>query len=228
MQAGQPSPVSNAIFVGADPHPPSATQLGHPENFSGTLVILDNDFDVGGMAGTQALGVVMFNVGRSADKEVYIDVSGNKIRNVTEPAINFRVIGGRVYVERNVLISGSVSGGTANPDVIRVVGAGSYLVAHNSIDCGWPDTTATGIDMIGQPPPLAPEAGAVVMDNVVTMSAPEDTVFGALERRRKMYGRRDRPSNAVRFRCGMHSDGFKMHVSLLHWIGVTRKLNLNV
>ena len=25
MQAGQPSPVSNAIFVGADPHPPSAT-----------------------------------------------------------------------------------------------------------------------------------------------------------------------------------------------------------
>jgi hypothetical protein len=179
MQAGQPSPVSNAIFVGADPHPPSATQLGHPENFSGTLAILNNDFDVGGMAGTQALGVVMFNVGRSADKEVYIDVSGNRIRNVTEPAINFPVIGGRVYVERNALTTGSVSGGTANPDVIRAVGAGSYLIAHNSIDCGWPDATATGINVIGQPPPLAPEASAVVMDNVVTMSGPEGTVFAA-------------------------------------------------
>jgi hypothetical protein len=50
----------------------------------------------------------MFNVGRSADKEVYIDVSGNRIRKVTEPAINFRVIGGRVYVERNALITGPV------------------------------------------------------------------------------------------------------------------------
>ena len=43
MQAGQAFPVSAAIFVGADPHPPSATQLGHPENFSGTLAILNND-----------------------------------------------------------------------------------------------------------------------------------------------------------------------------------------
>jgi hypothetical protein len=179
MQAGQPSPVSNAIFVGADPHPPSATQLGHPENFSETLAILNNDFDLGGKAGTQALGVVMFNVGRSADKEVYIDVSGNRITNVTEPAINFRVIGGRVYVERNVLIAGSISGGTANPDVIRIVGTGSYLIAHNSIDCGWPDATTTGINVIGQPSPLAPEAGAVVMDNVVIMSAPEGTAFDA-------------------------------------------------
>jgi len=143
MQAGQPSPVSSAIFVGADPHPPSATQLGHPENFSGTVAILNNDIDLGGMAGTQALGVVMFNVGRSADKEVEIYVSGNRIRNLTEPAINFRVIAGRVYVERNVLITGSISAGTANPDAIRIVGTGLYLIAHNSIDCGWPDATAT-------------------------------------------------------------------------------------
>jgi hypothetical protein len=84
-----------------------------------------------------------------------------------------------VYVERNVLITGGVSGGTTNPDVIRVVGAGSYFIAHNSVDCGWPDTTATGINVIGQPSPLAPEASAVVMDNVVTMSAPDGTVFGA-------------------------------------------------
>jgi hypothetical protein len=43
MQAGQAFPVSDAIFAGADPHPPSATQSGHPENFSGTPAILNND-----------------------------------------------------------------------------------------------------------------------------------------------------------------------------------------
>ncbi len=128
MHAGQPSPVSNSIFVGAGPHPPSATQLGHPENFSGTLAILHNDFDVGGMAGTQALGVVMFNVGRSADKEVYIDVSGNRIRNVTEPAINFRVIGGRVYGRAKRVDNGKRVGWNGEPrcDSRR----GSRFISH--------------------------------------------------------------------------------------------------
>jgi hypothetical protein len=46
-EASQVGPVSTAIFVGADPHPPSATQLGQPENFSGTLAFLNNDIDVG-------------------------------------------------------------------------------------------------------------------------------------------------------------------------------------
>ena len=68
IDAGQAGPVSNAIFAGADPHPPSATQLGHPENFSGTLAILNNDIDVGAPPGAQTLGIVMFNVGRSPDK----------------------------------------------------------------------------------------------------------------------------------------------------------------
>src|SRR6266446_5164740 len=40
-EAGQANPVTTAIFVGADPHPPSATQLGQPENFSGTVAILN-------------------------------------------------------------------------------------------------------------------------------------------------------------------------------------------
>jgi hypothetical protein len=47
--------------------------------------------DVGAMAGAQTLGVVFFGVGRSPDKEVDIFFSGNSIRNVSEPAINFRV-----------------------------------------------------------------------------------------------------------------------------------------
>ena len=175
MDAGQAGPVSTAIFVGADPHPPSATQLGKPENFSGTLAILNNDIDVGVGAtpGAQTLGIVMFSVGRSPDKEVDIYVSGNNIRNSTEPAINFRVVGGRASAQRNVLVTG-VTGGA---DEIRVVGSGSYLIAHNSIDCGWANGAATGINVFANS--FAPEAGAIVVDNDINMSAPEGTVFGA-------------------------------------------------
>jgi hypothetical protein len=172
-EAAQAGPVSTAIFVGADPHPPSATQLGKPENFSGTLAILNNDIDVGAPSGPQTLGIVMFSVGRSPDKEVDIQVSGNNIRNSTEPAINFRVVGGRAYAERNVIVTG-VTGGS---DAIRVVGSGSYLIAHNSVDCGWANGAATGIHVFAQA--FAPEASAIVVDNDVTMWAPEGTVFGA-------------------------------------------------
>lgn len=171
--AGQAGPLSSAIFVGADPHPPSVTQLGKPENFSGTLAILNNDIDVGAIPGAQTLGIVMFNVGRFPDKEVDVYVSGNNLTNTTEPAINFRVVGGRAYAERNVLKTG-VTGGS---DAIRVVGSGSYLIAHNSIDCGWANGAATGINVFGQASPLNQEASAIVVDNDVTMSAPQDTVF---------------------------------------------------
>src|SRR6266478_5098414 len=78
IDAGQVGPVSTAIFAGANPHPPSATQLGQPENFSGTLAFLNNDIDVGvgTTPGAQTLGIVLFNVGRSPDKEVDIQISG--------------------------------------------------------------------------------------------------------------------------------------------------------
>ena len=176
IDAGQPGPVSTAIFVGADPHPPSATQPGRPENFSGTLAILNNDINVGASADAQSLGIAMFNVGKSPDKEVDVSVSGNNIRNLTEPAINFRVLGGRAHAERNVLITGPVTRG-AGSDAIRVAGSGSYLIAHNSVDCGWGDGTAAGIHLINQG--FSPQASAIIVDNDVTMSAPEGTVFVA-------------------------------------------------
>ena len=175
IDAGQAGSVSNAIFVGADPHPPSPTQLGKPENFSGTLAILNNDIDVGAQPAALTLGVVMFNVGRSPDKEVDIYVSGNNMRNATEPLINFRVIGGRAYAERNVIVTG-VTGGS---DAVRVVGSGSYLIAHNSIDCGWASGADTGINLIGNGNGYSPEVSAIVVDNDITMSAPEGTAFGA-------------------------------------------------
>jgi hypothetical protein len=175
MEAGQANPTSGAIFIGADPHPPAATTPGKPENFSGTLAILNNDIDVGVGAtpDAQTLGIVMFNVGRSPDKEVDIYVSGNNIRNFTEVAINFRVIGGRASAQRNVIVTGATGGA----DAIRVVGSGSYLIAHNSIDCGWASGAATAVNVFSNS--FSPEAGAIVVDNDVTMAAPDGTVFGA-------------------------------------------------
>ncbi|MGI8743124.1 MAG: hypothetical protein ACR2NN_11255 [Bryobacteraceae bacterium] len=61
---------------------------------------------------------------------------------------------------------------------IRVAGSGSYLIAHNSIDCGWTDQASVGINVFGQPSPLKPEASAIVVDNDVIMSSPEGTAFG--------------------------------------------------
>jgi hypothetical protein len=181
VEAGQAGSVSTAIFAGADPHPPSKTQLGQPANFSGTWKIINNDIDLQGTADTLALGIAIFSVGRQPDSEVDIDVSGNKIINTTEPAINFRVIGGRVYVERNVVKTGAITGAAATPDGIRLVGAGSYLITRNSIDCGWAVASATGINVIGQGAPLVPETSAVIVDNDVTMSAPSGTANAAIE-----------------------------------------------
>jgi hypothetical protein len=41
-----------------------------------------------------------------------------------------------------------MNGPSANPDTIRVVGSGSYLIAHNSIDCGWADGVAIQVERI--------------------------------------------------------------------------------
>jgi hypothetical protein len=188
MEGGQTNAVAAAIFAGADPHPPNAINPGTPGDFSGTLAILNNDIDVGGgldVDGMSVLGVVMFRLG-TPDREVKIVVSGNTIRNVTAPAINLRVVGGRAHAEQNVLITGNISG--MNPDVIRVFGSGSYVIARNTIDCGWMGGTATGIDLFSQQPPMAPISNAIVVDNDVTMSAENGTVSTDLSAGIKMKG----------------------------------------
>jgi len=86
-----------------------------------TLVIADNHIDLtGGTALDNTLGVLVFSVGvPGAEVEVY--VSRNKIKNTTEPAINFRRVDGRVYVERNMITTGSVSSQKRpRPEAIRV------------------------------------------------------------------------------------------------------------
>jgi hypothetical protein len=168
------------IDIVTSPGIPMPTNPGKPENVSGTLVIADNDIDLaGGTALDLTVGVLIFSVGvPGAEVEAY--VSGNKIRNTTEPAINFRRADGRVYVERNMITTGSVSSQKApGPEAIRVANIGSYLIAHNSIDCGWADAEAKGIGVFSQ---LAdwPMERASVVDNDVNMEAPEGTVFGPL------------------------------------------------
>jgi hypothetical protein len=157
---------------------PTPMSPGIPENISGTLLIVNNDIDVaGGTAQDLTVGVTIFSVGvPGAELDVY--VSGNKISNTTEPAINFRRIVGRAYIERNVITTGSLASTVApGPEVIRVANIGSYLIAHNSIDCRWADANAKGIGVFSQVGAW-PMERAIVVDNDVTMSPPLGTVFG--------------------------------------------------
>jgi hypothetical protein len=122
----------------------------------------------------------VFGVGQSPDHEVDIYISGNDIRNTTEPAINFRRIGGRALIEANMITTGPVSSQAApRPEAIRVANIGSYVIAHNVIDCQWPDPEAMGIGVFSQFGPW-PIERAVVVGNEVTMSPPDGTVFGTL------------------------------------------------
>ena len=175
------TPGSSGINIRTSAGLPTPAQPGHPENVTGRLLIANNDIDsVGGTDLDNKLGVTIFSVGQPPDKEVDIYVTGNHISNITEPAINFRRIGGRAHVEGNVLTTGPVSSQSApRPEVIRVVNLGSYVIAHNSIDCQWPDPEAMGIGVFSQFQEW-PMEHAVVLDNEVTMSAPEGTVFGTL------------------------------------------------
>jgi hypothetical protein len=160
---------------------PNPTQPGHPENISGTLSIADNDIDVsGGTSLELTLGITVFSVGQSPDGEVDLRVSGNHISNTTEPAINLRRVAGQVRIEDNVLATGPISSEIAlRPEVIRAVNIGSYLIAHNSIVCQWPDPEAIGIGVFSQFAAW-PMTRAVVLDNDVVMSPPADTMFGDL------------------------------------------------
>jgi hypothetical protein len=160
---------------------PTPAQPGHPENISGKLLVTNNDINLaGGTALDNTIGITVFSVGLSPGEEADIFVSGNEIRNTTEPAINFRRVGGRAHVEGNVIHTGPISSQKApRPEAIRIVNTGSYVIAHNKIDCEWPDPEAIGIGVFSQ---IAawPIEHAVVMDNDVIMSPPPDTVFGNL------------------------------------------------
>jgi hypothetical protein len=176
MLAGQIA--SLAIAIETSGTIPTPTQPDQSENIFGRLLITNNEIDaIGGTAVNNTLGITVFSVGQSPDSEADIYVSGNKISNTTEPAINFRRIGGRAHVEGNVINTGPVSSQvTPGSEAIRVVNTGSYVITHNIIHCEWPDPTAKGVGVFSQYAAW-PMEHAIVMDNSVTMSPPPGTTF---------------------------------------------------
>jgi len=154
---------------------PTPTSPGKPENVTGRLLIVNNDIDVGGTAQVSTVGVLIFSVGvPGAEVEAY--VSENRIRNTTEPAINVRRALGHIVVERNVITTGSVFGRPTNLQAIRAVNTGSFLIAHNKIECQWGHPDVQGIGVFSQVAEW-PMEGAIVVDNEVTMSPPEGVLF---------------------------------------------------
>jgi Right handed beta helix region len=171
--------VGIGIGISTTPKPPTPAEPGQPERIAGAISIANNFIDMaGGTANDLTVGVLIFSVGESPDREVDLRVSGNRIRNVTERAVNIRQVVGRANIERNIISTGAIAGaaGGVAPDAIHVFGSGSYLVAHNSIQSDW--AKGAGIRVNGG------IAGwqitrAMVVENDVTMSAPDDTIFGA-------------------------------------------------
>ena len=158
---------------------PTPAEAGQPENVSGTISIVDNSIDVlGGTAHDMTMGLQIFSVGKAPDREVNLYISGNRIRNVTERAVNIRQAGGRVHIERNVISTGSIVGpaGGAAPDAIHIFGTGWYLIAHNSIQSDWSKGAGIRVHAGFADWPIT---GAIVLDNDVNMSAPKNAAFGS-------------------------------------------------
>lgn len=167
------SGVTGAIEVGAVAVAADASHPLQPENVSGTLWIANNDIDMQGTAGANSLGISIFSVGKSPDQEVDLYVSGNNIRNMTGRAIVVAGAGGRVSIERNVIATAAfprskpcVQAGDSSGVVSNSGESGSYLVAHNTIDCAWASRGARGIWLDGV-------SRAIVVDNDLAMSPAE-------------------------------------------------------
>ena len=179
--------LADGIGINTSGGPPTLGAPGHPENVSGTLNIVDNDIDMaGGMNLDNTLGIVVFAVGTPA-ATVDAHVAGNRVRNTTEPAINFRKIAGRANVTHNVIATGSVVGGAPRNQVVRIASSGTYRVTDNVIDCEWPNREAEAIGVFSNIASL-PIAHAVVENNEITMAAPAGTVFTEFSAGIGVYG----------------------------------------
>jgi hypothetical protein len=122
-------PGSSGIFINTSVGLPIPDQPGHPENISGTLLVINNHIDLaGGTAQDATIGILIYSVGvPGAEVEAY--VSGNTIRNFTERSISLRRVVGRAYIEGNVITTGTIAGGANGTQAIFVAGLGPYLIA---------------------------------------------------------------------------------------------------
>jgi hypothetical protein len=60
---------------------------------------------------------------------------------------------------------------------MHIVGPGSFVIAHNTINCQWTSGQQAGIRLMTRPG--EPVSHAIIVDNDVNMSAPEGTAFTA-------------------------------------------------
>jgi hypothetical protein len=179
--------LASGIWVVTGGNLPLPNNPGHPENVSGPLRFESNDLDMyGGSPVDNTLGITVFAVGVPG-AEVDAQVFGNRIRNVTEPAINFRRIAGVARIEHNVIVTDTVVGNAPRNQAIRVANTGTYVIAHNFIDCRWANAEAEGIGVFSQVPSW-PIQNAMVFDNAIDMAAPSGTVFTAFSAGIGVYG----------------------------------------
>jgi len=179
--------LGEAISVSSTVSVPSPSSPGSPQNIAGRLSVVQNYIDaIGGTSHDNTLGVTVFSAGVPG-AEVEVDVSGNTIKNTTEPAINFRRIVGRAFITHNVIVTGSLAGNALRNQAIRAANIGTYVIAQNSIDCGWAVPDAEGIGVFSQFAAW-PVDHAIVADNDVTMSAPAGTAFTAFSAGVGVYG----------------------------------------
>lgn len=167
---------ATAIAINTTFNPPTPSSPGAPERISGKLSIVDNEIDLAGSTGAfNTIGILIFSAG-IAGAEIDGHILRNRISNSTEPAIGIRRVAGEVDVEWNQISTATMTGPARGiAEAIRVVNSGSYLIAHNSIECRWPQ--AFGIGVFSQFAAW-PVERAVVASNHIAMSPPEGTVFG--------------------------------------------------
>jgi hypothetical protein len=142
-------------------------------------MIANNDIDLEGTTATPFIAIAIVGVGKSPDQEVDLYISRNNIRNSSERPINVYGLGGRAYIERNVITTTSDGGINVAPsgDVMHIVGPGSFLIAHNTINCAWTSGQQAAIRL--QTRADQPVSHAIVVENDINMLAPEGTKFSA-------------------------------------------------
>jgi hypothetical protein len=204
------------ITINTSGEMPLPSSPGNPENVSRDLVIANNEIDgTGGTALAPTAGVNVFSVGQSPDREVDLDIISNRISNTTAPAINIRRVQGRVRILGNSVQTSPENVGEV--DAVRLVNAGSILMANNSVECKWPN--AAGIQIYS---PFAewPTEHVTVEDNTVLMSLSPETALGdfsagisirgfaqgAVVRHNRISGRAAAALSMYAFRGGVPAD----------------------
>ena len=155
---------------------PAPDRPGKPENIHGKVSIADNEVSVSETA-DHGVGIMVVSAG-DATNPVEVDISRNTVRNANQEGINVKYIGGRVRIDGNTVISNTVYSGPARGPIaaIHSLGSGSYRITRNRIEIA--DPNGAGIRARGYSDSQV-IIERVITGNDVTISAAEDSTFGA-------------------------------------------------